>query len=102
VVRFSQPLLPHVDQARAFEPARRRVDPAQARRDSRVLPHVRVHEQLPARTQDAVCFREHAAQRVRRQVLQNVERARLRERAIGKRQPAQVAEQQIELGARFG
>ena len=101
VIRFAQALLPHVDQAHPLEAARERVDPAQADGDRRVLAHVRVDEQLAAGREDARRFGEHPAQCVRRQVLEHVERVRFRERAVGERQAAKIAEQQIDVAARF-
>ena len=48
--------------------------------DRRVLPDVRVDEQLAARRDHARRLGQHAAQRLRRQVFEDVERVRLRER----------------------
>ena len=101
VIRLAQPLLAHVDQPELLEPPRERVDPAQPGGDRRVLADVRVDEQRAARREHAAGFGQHAAQRLRRQVFEHVERVRLGERAVGERQPAQIAEQQIHAGARF-
>ena len=70
--------------------------PPQAEGNPRVLADVRVDEQRAARREHAGGLRQHAAQCLGRQVLEHVEGARLGERAVGERQPAQIAEQQID------
>jgi hypothetical protein len=102
VIRLAQALLTHVDQPGALEPPRERVDPPQPRGDGRVLPHVGVDEQGAAGRDHPRRFRQHAAERVGRQVLEHVERIGLRERPVGERQPAQIAEEQVDLLPRLG
>ena len=70
--------------------------------DPGVLPHVRVHEQPASRRQHARRFAEHAPQRLWREVLEHVERARFGERAVGERQLAEIADQQIDIAPRLG
>ena len=62
---------------------------------------MRVDEQRAARLQHARRFFQHRRERLRRQVLEHVERPRLVEGAVRKRQLAQVAEQQVDLAPRF-
>ena len=64
------------------------------------LPHVRVDEQPPAGRQDARGFAQHVCQRVARQVLEDVERPGLRERAVAEGEPPQVAEDEVRAFAR--
>ena len=54
--------------------------------EPRVLPHVRVDEDVPARRGDSRDLSEHVRQRLRRQVLEHVERVTLREGPVGERQ----------------
>ena len=100
VVRLAEPLLPQVDQVPAFELPRQPVDPLEAGGDRRVLADVRVDEQRAARLQHPRGLRQHAVERLGRQVLEHVERPGLVERRVGKRQRAQVAEHEVHLRAR--
>ena len=63
-------------------------------RDGRVLAHVGVDEQRAAGREHAVRFGQHLRERLRRQMFEHVERPGLGERAVGERQPPQIAEQQ--------
>ena len=76
-----------------------RVDPAEAHGDRRVLSHVRVDEQFPARRQHARRFGEHVPQCLRRQVLEDVQRERLGEGAVVERQLPQIADQEVDARA---
>ena len=100
VVRLAKVLLPQVDEVPALQLFRGLVDPFQAGGNRRVLAHVRVDEERRLPASDAVRFREHPVQRVGREMLEDVERPRLVERIVGKRQLAQVAEQQVDLPPR--
>ena len=96
VIGLAQPLLPHIDEADPIELTRQHVDPPETRRDRRVLPHVRIDEQCAARREHSRGLGEHLAQSLGRQMFEHVERERLGERAIRKRQFAQIADQQVD------
>jgi hypothetical protein len=101
VIGLSQPLLTEVDEADAFETACQRVDATQAKRQRRVLPHVRVHEELTSRTQHPRDLGQHMGQCVARQMLEHVEGVRLVHRSIGERQAAQIAKDQRAVSSGF-
>ncbi len=60
-----------------------------------------VDEQRAAGLEDAIGFGEHAAQRLGREVLEHVQRPRLVERIVGKRQAPQIAEEERHSLPRF-
>jgi hypothetical protein len=70
--------------------------------DWRVLADVRVDEEAAARPQDPVCLPQHRAQRLGRQVLEDVEGARFRERVVAERQLPQIADEQVHVAACLG
>ena len=101
VIALAQAFLPQIHQPDALEAARERVDALEPAGEPRVLPHVRVDEDVPARRSDSRDLAEHVRQRLRRQVLEHVERVALREGPVGKRQPPQIAEHEVSLRQRF-
>ena len=95
MVRLPQPFLAEIDQPDALEPACQPVHGAKAAGERRVLPDVRIGEDLPARPHHAPDFAEHLVEGLARQVLEHVERIALEEGAVGKREAAQVAQHQV-------